>query len=55
MIGIGANWSVDDKQPWFGYGFSTILSPDGKVLATAKSIHGSEIIYATIPTAEPAR
>jgi predicted amidohydrolase len=50
---IGANWSVDDPQPWFGYGFSTIISPAGKVLASAKSLHGAEIIYATIPTARP--
>lgn len=48
---IGANWSVDDKQGWFGYGFSVILAPDGKVIAGAKSLYGSEIIYATIPTA----
>src|SRR5262249_10745623 len=48
---IGANWSVDRKQPWFGYGFSTILGPDGKVIATAKSLYGSEIVYATIRTA----
>ncbi|MFI5380614.1 MAG: carbon-nitrogen hydrolase family protein [Tepidisphaerales bacterium] len=52
---IGANWSVDEKQPWFGYGFSTILAPDGKILATAKSLHGSEIVYATIPTADAMR
>ena len=51
---IGANWSVDDEQPWFGYGFSTIISPEGKVLATAKSLHGSEIVYAEIETAPPA-
>jgi predicted amidohydrolase len=48
---IGANWSVDDEQSWFGYGFSTIISPEGKVLATAKSLHGSEIVYAEIETA----
>jgi predicted amidohydrolase len=48
---IGANWSVDQRQPWYGYGFSTILGPDGKVIATAKSLYGSEIVYATIPTA----
>ena len=47
---IGANWSVDAKQDWRGYGFSTIISPAGEVLATAKSLHGSEIVYATIPT-----
>ena len=48
---IGANWSVDAAQPWFGYGFSTIIAPDGAVLASAKSLHGSEIVYAEIPTA----
>jgi predicted amidohydrolase len=48
---IGANWSVDKRQNWFGYGFSTILGPDGTVIATAKSLYGPEIIYATIPTA----
>jgi len=47
---IGANWSVDERQEWFGYGFSTILGPDGKVIATAKSLYGSEIVYATIQT-----
>src|SRR5262245_10090998 len=48
---IGANWSVDQRQRWFGYGFSTILGPDGKVIATAHRLYGSEIVYATIPTA----
>ena len=54
---IGANWSVDrplrddDRPGWFGYGFSTIISPDGKVVATAKSLYGPEILYADIPTA----
>ena len=48
---IGANWSVDQREDWFGYGFSVILAPDGKVLASAKSLYGSEIIYATIKTA----
>ena len=48
---IGANWSVDQRQEWFGYGFSLILGPDGKVIETAKSLYGSEIVYATIPTA----
>jgi len=49
---IGANWSVDGQQPWFGYGFSTIISPTGEVLASAKSLHGSEIVYATLATAQ---
>lgn len=48
---IGANWSVDERQKWYGYGFSTIFEPDGKVLVTAKSLYGSEILYATIKTA----
>ena len=48
---LGANWSVDGEQRWFGYGFSTIINADGKVIATAKSLHGSEIVYATLPTA----
>jgi predicted amidohydrolase len=48
---IGANWSVDQAQPWYGYGFSTVISPDGKVVASAKSLYGSEIVYATIRTA----
>ncbi len=50
---IGANWSVDKKPKnnWKGYGFSTILAPDGRVLSTAKSLFGEEIVYAEIETA----
>lgn len=48
---IGANWSVDQPQKWHGYGFSTIISPEGKVVASGKSLYGSEIVYATIKTA----
>jgi predicted amidohydrolase len=48
---IGANWSVDRPQPWRGYGFSTILAPGGKVIASATSLYGSQIVYATIDTA----
>jgi predicted amidohydrolase len=48
---IGANWSVDQPEKWFGYGFSVIIDPEGKVLASAKSLYGSEIVYATIKTA----
>jgi predicted amidohydrolase len=51
---IGANWSTDAPQKWRGYGFSTIISPEGKVLASAKSLHGSEIVYAEIATGKPA-
>ena len=49
---IGANWSVDRKQTWRGYGFSTIYAPGGRVVATAHSLYGSEIVYATIETGE---
>jgi predicted amidohydrolase len=49
---IGANWSVDQPQTWRGYGFSTIIAPDGKVVATAKSLHGSEIVYAELACAK---
>jgi predicted amidohydrolase len=48
---IGANWSVGRPQRWRGYGHSTIIAPDGRVLATAKSLYGSEIVYADIETA----
>jgi predicted amidohydrolase len=49
---VGANWSVDKKQDWRGYGFSVIISNEGKVVASAKSLYGSEIIYAELPTAK---
>jgi predicted amidohydrolase len=50
---IGANWSVDQKPKnnWKGYGFSTILAPDGRVISTANSLFGEEIVYADIETA----
>lgn len=49
---IGANWSVDQKPKnnWKGYGFSTILARDGRVIATAKSLFGEEIVYADLET-----
>ena len=47
---IGANWSVDQRQGWRGYGFSTIYAPGGGVVATARTLYGSEIVYATIAT-----
>jgi predicted amidohydrolase len=49
---VGANWSVDakPKSDWKGYGFSTILAPDGRVLSTAKSLYGEEIVYAELET-----
>jgi predicted amidohydrolase len=48
---IGANWSVDRKQRWRGYGFSSIIAPNGTIRAMAKSLYGSEIIFAEIETA----
>jgi predicted amidohydrolase len=47
---IGANWSVDEKQDRRGYGFSVIISSAGKVVSSAKSLFGSEIVYAELPT-----
>lgn len=49
---IGANWSVDKKQDWRGYGFSPIISNEGKLVASAKTLYDSEIIYAELPTAK---
>jgi len=48
---VGANWSVDKPQEWRGYGFSVIISNEGKVVAAARSLYGSEIVYAELPTA----
>jgi hypothetical protein len=42
---------VDDKQIWRGYGFSVIISNEGKLLASAKTLYGSEIVYAELPVA----
>jgi predicted amidohydrolase len=47
---VGANWSVDQKQNWRGYGFSVIISDEGKVMASSTSLYGSEIVYADLPT-----
>jgi predicted amidohydrolase len=52
---IGANWSVDRRQGWRGYGFSEILAPGGQVVAAARTLYGSEIVYATIKTAWAAK
>jgi hypothetical protein len=48
---IGANWSVDGKQPWFGYGFSEVIAPDGTVVAGSRRLYGADIVLATIKTA----
>ena len=50
---IAANWGVDKDQSWRGFGFSSIISKDGKVLAYAKQIYGSEIVYADLPCEQP--
>lgn len=47
---VGANWSVDKKPDWRGYGFSVIVSNEGKVVASAKTLYGPEIVYADLPT-----
>jgi len=51
---IAANWSVDGPQKWRGYGFSVIISREGKVVAAAKSVFGSDIVYADLPIRKPA-
>jgi predicted amidohydrolase len=45
---IAANWSVDRPERWRGYGYSTIISAEGQVLATARSLYGSEIVLAEL-------
>ncbi len=49
---IAANWSVDEPQKWRGFGFSEIISREGKVLSVVKSVFGSEIVYADLPVAK---
>ncbi|AWM40892.1 hypothetical protein GobsT_05430 [Gemmata obscuriglobus] len=49
---VGANWSVNKKPDWRGYGFSVIVSNEGKVVSGAKRLYGSEIVYADLPTAK---
>lgn len=50
---VGANWSVDEPQPWFGYGFSTIYDPAGKILATSHKLYGNDILYADLAVRKP--
>lgn len=49
---IGANWSVDEPQKWYGYGFSTIYGPDGSILATSHKLYGTDILYGTLKIAK---
>lgn len=44
---VGANWSVDQHQSFYGYGCSSIYSA-GNVLATTETFYGNEIIYADL-------
>ncbi len=54
---VGANWSVEKKQDWPGYGMSRIIDREGKILAAAKGDLGEEILYARLSVAprEPSR
>ena len=46
---IGANWSVERPNSWFGYGYSTIIRADGTVVAQAKTRTDDEIVFADLP------
>lgn len=46
---IAANRTVEGRQNWRGFGFSVVLSAEGRVLASPKSLFGSEIVYADLP------
>ncbi len=44
-----ANWSAEElAEPWPGAGYSSVYDGTGKVLAKAKGVKGSEIVYAEI-------
>lgn len=49
---VGANWSVPQRPAWHGYGQSTIIRRDGRVLAQAEKDVGNEIVYADLPMPE---
>ena len=47
---VVANWSgVTREHNWPGRGHSCVITREGKVLAMAKSVHGSEIVIAELP------
>ncbi|GAA5478475.1 carbon-nitrogen hydrolase family protein [Haloferula helveola] len=48
---VAANWSVREPRPWRGFGFSGVMLDTGQVAATAKSLIGSEVVFADLPTA----
>jgi predicted amidohydrolase len=49
---VGANWSLPAgfSADWHGYGMSTIISNEGKTLASARQNVGAEILYADLPS-----
>jgi len=49
---IGANWSVEKRPAWSGYGQSEIIARDGRILARVKSALDNEIIYADLPASK---
>ena len=52
---LSANWSVNDSKTegaaWYGYGHSSVYSPEGDRLATARSREGAEVVMCDIPVA----
>jgi predicted amidohydrolase len=46
---VAANWSSDAGESWEGRGYSCVIGRDGSVLAMAKTVEGSEIIFADLP------
>ncbi len=46
---VGANWSVDAPQPWHGYGWSTVIDRQGRVVAQARTRVGPEVVLAELP------
>ena len=46
---VAANWAVDRRRTWKGYGYSRIIRRDGNVLARARTSAGDEIVYARLP------
>ena len=49
---IAANWSVNARPDWYGYGQSEIIARTGRILARAKNDLGNEILYADLPLAK---
>jgi predicted amidohydrolase len=49
---IAANWGVESRPTWRGFGFSSIISREGKVLASATKLFGSDIVYAALPVSD---